>query len=145
MKARIKKSAIDCFLRDRIKNISYILMLLIFSSIEKIDIISNAMILRGFGKRKKRTYAEIEDNIYSTLLIYKAGFTHGLAEGRQAGVPAGAEERFPGGWGPGGVGDPDRGHPHGGAVGGPGATGGSRFGARAQFLQGGLRGRTQEI
>ena len=75
----------------------------------------------------------------------QAGFTHGLAEGRQAGVPAGAEERFPGGWGPGGVGDPDRGHPHGGAVGGPGAAGGSRFGARAQFLQGGLRGRTQEI
>ena len=31
-------------------------MPLIFSSIEKIDIISNAMILRGFGKRKKRTW-----------------------------------------------------------------------------------------
>ena len=40
----------------RIKNISYTLMPLIFSSIEKIDIISNAMILRGFGKRKKRTW-----------------------------------------------------------------------------------------
>ena len=37
----------------RIKNISYTLMPLIFSSIEKIGIISNAMILRGFGKRKK--------------------------------------------------------------------------------------------
>ena len=40
----------------RIKNISYTLMPLIFSSIEKIDIISNAMILRGFGQRKKRTW-----------------------------------------------------------------------------------------
>ncbi|BBM41054.1 cobalt transporter [Leptotrichia shahii] len=40
----------------RIKNISYTLMPLIFSSIEKIDIISNAMILRGFGKGKKRTW-----------------------------------------------------------------------------------------
>lgn len=40
----------------RIKNISYTLMPLIFSSIEKIDIISNAMILRGFGKRKNRTW-----------------------------------------------------------------------------------------
>ena len=39
-----------------IKNVSYTLMPLIFSSIEKIDIISNAMILRGFGKRKKRTW-----------------------------------------------------------------------------------------
>ena len=42
----------------RIKNISYTLMPLIFSSIEKIDIISNAMILRGFGKRKKRTWCQ---------------------------------------------------------------------------------------
>ena len=40
----------------RIKNISYTLMPLIFSSIEKIDIISNAMILRRFGKGKKRTW-----------------------------------------------------------------------------------------
>jgi len=43
-------------LMTRIKNVSYTLMPLIFSSIEKIDIISNAMILRGFGKRKKRTW-----------------------------------------------------------------------------------------
>ena len=40
----------------RIKNVSYTLMPLIFSSIEKIDIISNAMLLRGFGKKNKRTW-----------------------------------------------------------------------------------------
>ena len=40
----------------RIKNVSYTLMPLIFSSIEKIDIISNAMLLRGFGKKNRRTW-----------------------------------------------------------------------------------------
>ncbi len=40
----------------RVKNVSYTLMPLIFSSIEKIDIISNAMLLRGFGKKDKRTW-----------------------------------------------------------------------------------------
>ncbi len=40
----------------RIKNISYTLLPLIFSSIEKVDIISNAMLLRGFGKNEKRTW-----------------------------------------------------------------------------------------
>jgi len=37
-------------------SVNYTLMPLIFSSIEKIDIISNAMLLRGFGKKNRRTW-----------------------------------------------------------------------------------------
>ena len=43
-------------LTTRIKNISYTLLPLIFSSLDKIDVISNAMVLRGFGKKNKRTW-----------------------------------------------------------------------------------------
>lgn len=43
-------------LPKRIKGITAILFPLIFSSLERIDIISNAMELRGFGKYKKRTW-----------------------------------------------------------------------------------------
>lgn len=41
---------------ERIKNISHILSPLILSSLDRIDIITNAMILRGFCKNKKRTW-----------------------------------------------------------------------------------------
>ena len=41
---------------QRLKNISAILVSLILSSLERIDTISNAMELRGFGKGKKRTW-----------------------------------------------------------------------------------------
>lgn len=41
---------------QRLKNISAILVPLILSSLERIDTISNAMELRGFGKGKKRTW-----------------------------------------------------------------------------------------
>lgn len=40
----------------RLKSISSILIPLILSSMERIDVISNAMELRGFGKNKKRTW-----------------------------------------------------------------------------------------
>ena len=40
----------------RIKNAASIIVPLILSSLDKIDIISNAMELRGFGKNKKRTW-----------------------------------------------------------------------------------------
>jgi energy-coupling factor transport system permease protein len=43
-------------LGDRIRRSSAILFPLIFSSIERINIISSAMELRGFGKHKKRTW-----------------------------------------------------------------------------------------
>ena len=43
-------------LSKRIKNIGAILLPLIFSSLDKIECISNAMELRSFGKYKKRTW-----------------------------------------------------------------------------------------
>ncbi|AVQ98506.1 hypothetical protein OBCHQ24_05595 [Oceanobacillus iheyensis] len=43
-------------LTKRIKNAAVIVMPLIFSSLERIEVISNAMELRGFGKKKKRTW-----------------------------------------------------------------------------------------
>lgn len=41
---------------DRVKNVSSILFPLIFTSMDRIDVVSNAMELRGFGKNKKRTW-----------------------------------------------------------------------------------------
>lgn len=41
---------------QRIKNISGIMFPLVFSSLSRVEIISNAMELRGFGKKKKRTW-----------------------------------------------------------------------------------------
>lgn len=43
-------------LTDRFKNALLILIPLIFSSLERIELISNAMDLRGFGKRGSRTW-----------------------------------------------------------------------------------------
>lgn len=40
----------------RVKNIMNICVPLIFSTLDKIELISNAMDLRGFGKKKKRTW-----------------------------------------------------------------------------------------
>jgi energy-coupling factor transport system permease protein len=40
----------------RLKGAAAILMPLVFSSLERIDVISHAMELRGFGKRKRRTW-----------------------------------------------------------------------------------------
>lgn len=40
----------------RLKNMSTIIFPLIFSSMDRIDVVSNAMQLRGFGKNKKRTW-----------------------------------------------------------------------------------------
>ena len=40
----------------RIKNTSAIIFPLIFSSMDRIDTVSNAMELRGYGKHKKRTW-----------------------------------------------------------------------------------------
>ncbi len=41
---------------DRIKNTSAIIFPLLFSTMERIDVVSNAMELRGFGKHPKRTW-----------------------------------------------------------------------------------------
>lgn len=43
-------------LKERIKKTVVIIFPLIFSSMERIDVISNAMELRGFGKRHRRTW-----------------------------------------------------------------------------------------
>lgn len=40
----------------RVKNMAAIIFPLIFSSMDRIDVVSNAMELRGFGKYKKRTW-----------------------------------------------------------------------------------------
>lgn len=45
---------------DRFKNIVRILAPLIFSSIEKADGISNAMVLRGFGRNKQRSWYSLK-------------------------------------------------------------------------------------
>ena len=41
---------------ERLKKMSMIIFPLIFSSMDRIDVVSNAMELRGFGKHKKRTW-----------------------------------------------------------------------------------------
>ncbi len=41
---------------DRIKRTASIIFPLLFSAMEKIDVVSDAMKLRGFGKKKKRTW-----------------------------------------------------------------------------------------
>lgn len=43
-------------LLDRIKHTAAIIFPLIFTSMDRIDVISNAMELRCFGKHKKRTW-----------------------------------------------------------------------------------------
>ena len=54
----------------RLKNMANIIFPLIFSSMDRIDVVSNAMELRGFGKKKKRTCymgKPLERNDYLTL------------------------------------------------------------------------------
>lgn len=56
----------------RMKNISLTLFPLIFSSMEMIDVISNAMLLRGFGKHSKRTWytaRKMQRNDYLALAL----------------------------------------------------------------------------
>lgn len=43
-------------LGSRIRNMAAIMFPLVFSSMDRIDVVSNAMELRGFGKEKKRTW-----------------------------------------------------------------------------------------
>ena len=55
---------------NRIKNMAAILFPLVFSSMDRIDVVSNAMELRGFGKYKKRTWYSakpLKRNDYITL------------------------------------------------------------------------------
>lgn len=57
---------------NRIKNMAAILFPLVFSSMDRIDVVSNAMELRGFGKNKKRTWYSakpLKRNDYITLVV----------------------------------------------------------------------------
>lgn len=75
---------------NRLKSASAILIPLIMSSMEKIDIISNAMELRGFGKKKKRTWymerrfapADIISMVVCALLVAVAIWLNVLNNGR---------------------------------------------------------------
>lgn len=56
----------------RIKNTAAIIFPLIFTSMDRIDVVSNAMELRGFGKHKKRTWymgKKLETADYATLAV----------------------------------------------------------------------------
>lgn len=59
---------------SRLKNMSAILFPLIFTSMERIDSISSAMELRGFGKNKKRTWYSGKKLMKADILII-AGIT----------------------------------------------------------------------
>lgn len=57
-------------LMERIKNMAAIIFPLVFSSMDRIDVVSNAMELRGFGKHKKRTWymgRPLKKNDYLTI------------------------------------------------------------------------------
>ncbi len=59
-------------LLDRIKSVSKVLAPLVLSSLERIDTISNAMVLRGFGKNRKRTWymtRKMKGADYISLLV----------------------------------------------------------------------------
>ncbi len=59
-------------LTDRLKNSAAILFPLVLSSLQRIEVISNAMELRGFGKNKKRTWIverPFRKEDYAALLI----------------------------------------------------------------------------
>ena len=59
-------------LTDRFKNSLMIIVPLIFSTLSRIELISNAMDLRGFGKGKKRTWYNLKPfskNDYIALII----------------------------------------------------------------------------
>lgn len=59
-------------LMERIKSMAAILFPLIFSSMDRIDVVSNAMELRGYGKHKKRTWyagKPLKRNDYLTLIV----------------------------------------------------------------------------
>lgn len=56
--------------KDRIRNTAAIIFPLVFSSMDRIDVVSNAMELRGFGKHKKRTWymgRELKRNDYLVI------------------------------------------------------------------------------
>jgi len=59
-------------LKDRFKHIVSILTPLIFTTVDRIDVVSNAMELRGYGKKKKRSwysYRPLKRNDYISIFV----------------------------------------------------------------------------
>lgn len=57
---------------ERVKSMAAIIFPLIFSSMDRIDVVGNAMELRGYGKHKKRTWYSakpLKRNDYITLIV----------------------------------------------------------------------------
>ena len=85
-------------LLTRIRRVGAIIFPLLFSSMERIDVVSNAMELRGFGKHPKRTwYAEkpLRRNdflvIAATVLFAAAAMTAAAAASSDETVFSGSE------------------------------------------------------
>lgn len=77
-------------LLNRIKSTSSIIFPLVFSSMDRIDVVSNAMELRGYGKHKKRTWymaKKLERNDYLviafTILFAVAALVYTYADGNR--------------------------------------------------------------
>ncbi|WP_305463774.1 energy-coupling factor transporter transmembrane component T family protein [Photobacterium leiognathi] len=65
----------------RIRNVAKILGPLIFSSLDRADVISNAMTLRGFGRNKKRTWYSLKPmtkNDYVALAVIAVVLVFGI-------------------------------------------------------------------
>ena len=77
-------------LMKRIKSAASILIPLILSSMDRVEIVSNAMELRGFGKNKKRTWymgrafkwTDIVAMVFCALLVIVAVFLNFVNNGR---------------------------------------------------------------
>ena len=54
--ARGLEMSVKAKMKERIKNSLMIIIPLIFSTLERIEVVTNAMDLRGFGKEKRRTW-----------------------------------------------------------------------------------------
>ena len=75
---------------QRLRSVSAILIPLILSSMERVDVISNAMELRSFGKNKKRTWymarpfraADVLSMVFCALLVALAFYLNHLNGGR---------------------------------------------------------------
>jgi energy-coupling factor transporter transmembrane protein EcfT len=56
-------------LKQRISSVGKILAPLVFSSLDRIDVVTNAMVLRGFGKHPKRTWYLARQMKLSDVLV----------------------------------------------------------------------------
>jgi len=54
--ARGLEMSVKAKMKERVKNSLMIIIPLIFSTLERIEVVTNAMDLRGFGKEKRRTW-----------------------------------------------------------------------------------------